>query len=242
MKFDQTLQSGRLIQRYKRFLADIDIAESSIDNKEITIHCPNTGAMTGCNVPGSKVWYSTSANAKRKYPNTWELLETTKGDWACINTALANKLVEEAIEGGVVEALRDYSSLLREVRYGEENSRIDILLSGHTVDQRVCYIEVKSVTLLMDNQVGMFPDAVSTRGQKHLRELMGMVEAGHRAVLFFCVNHTGIERVRPADHIDPEYGQLLRQAAKAGVEILAYRADISSHEIVLTRPIPVDLK
>lgn len=241
MKFDQTLQSGLLIRRYKRFLADICVEEADTPAKEITIHCPNTGAMTGCNVPGSRVWFSTSDNAKRKYPNTWELLETPEGDWACINTALANKLTEEAINAGLVDSLNGYQSLSREVRYGDEKSRIDILLSDHEQDHRNCYIEVKSVTLLTDNHVGMFPDAVSTRGQKHLRELMVMAEAGHRAVLFFCVNHTGIERVRPADHIDPAYGQLLRQAADKGVEVLAYSADISSTEIVLVRRLPVEL-
>ena len=132
LKFDQKLQSGLLIKRYKRFLADVDIV--SVDAKgatpqEITIHCPNTGAMTGCNVPGSRVWFSVSNNAKRKYPNTWELLETPEGDWACINTALANRLVEEAITNGVIDDLKGYDSLAREVRYGEERSRIDILLS-----------------------------------------------------------------------------------------------------------------
>lgn len=246
MKFEQKLQSGLLIKRYKRFLADIDIAGIDIAGlaapaKELTIHCPNTGAMTGCNVPGGRVWFSASDNPKRKYPNTWELLETPEGDWACINTALANTLVEEAITNGVIAELKGYESLAREVRYGEEKSRIDILLSGNPEDPRACYIEVKSVTLLTDNHTGMFPDAVSTRGQKHLRELMTMVELGHRAVLLFCVNHTGIERVRPADHIDPEYGQLLRQAAESGVEILAYGADISNTEIQLVREIPVEL-
>ncbi len=241
MKFDQKLQSGLLVKRYKRFLADIELVGAEATAEELTIHCPNTGAMTGCNVPGSRVWFSTSDNAKRKYPNTWELLETPEDDWACINTSMANKLVEEAIASEVIDTLKDYGTLAREVRYGEEKSRIDILLSDHPKDSRACYIEVKSVTLLMGNGVGMFPDAVSTRGQKHLRELMSMVEAGHRAMLFFCVNHTGIECVRPADHIDPEYGQLLRQASEKGVEVLAYRADISSSEIVLVRKIPVEL-
>lgn len=241
MKFEQTLASGLLIKRYKRFLADIDISGDNTPDQVITIHCPNTGAMTGCNVPGSRVWFSASDNPKRKYPNTWELLETQEGDWACINTALANKLVEEAIESGVIDALGGYELLAREVRYGEEKSRIDILLSGHPKDARDCYIEVKSVTLLMDDGIGMFPDAVSARGQKHLRELMSMVEAGHRAVLLFCVNHTGIERVRPADHIDAEYGELLRQAAGKGVEVMAYGAEISNTEIRLVSEIPVEL-
>lgn len=240
MKFDGKLQSGRLIKRYKRFLADIEVGNEMTPH-EITIHCPNTGAMTGCNEPGSRVWFSTSDNAKRKYPNTWELLETLEGDWACINTGLANKLVEESIIENRIEELKGYDALSKEVRYGEEKSRIDLLLSAHRTDPRSCYIEVKSVTLLADDCIGMFPDAVSARGQKHLRELMAMVEAGHRAVLFFCVNHTGIERVRPADHIDPEYGRLLREASERGVEILAYKAEISNTEIKLVQSLPVEL-
>ncbi len=241
MKFENKLQWGRLIRRYKRFLADVSVTQASGESVEITIHCPNTGAMTGCGVPGSRVWFSQSDNAKRKYPHTWELVETAQGETACVNTAMANKLVEEAIANNKIKALQGYGSLAREVRYGDEKSRIDLLLQDHPVDPRLCYIEVKSVTLLLENQLGMFPDAVSTRGQKHLRELMAMVDAGHRAVLFFCVNHTGIERVCPADQIDPEYGRLLRQAAQQGVEILAYRADISPTAIALAHSVPVDL-
>ena len=207
----------------------------------VTIHCPNTGAMTGCNISGDQVWFSTSDNVKRKYPFTWEILKTGQNDWVCINTGMANKLVEEAVSDCVIEELKGYEVLAREVRYGEEKSRIDFLLTKHITDFRPCYVEVKSVTLLTLGNVGMFPDAVSTRGQKHLRELISMVDAGHRAVLFFCVNHTGIERVKPADHVDPEYGRLLRLAASKGVEILAYRADISQAGMKLKRPIPVEL-
>lgn len=241
MKFNQPLQTGVLIRRYKRFLADIHINDSEGQQQALTIHCPNTGAMTGCDVPGSRVWFSTSDNAKRKYPNTWELAETVEGDWICVNTMLANKLVEEAIQLGCIASLEGYSDLAKEVRYGDEKSRIDLFLTGHESDHRDCYIEVKSVTLLTENQRGMFPDAVSTRGQKHLRELMSMVEAGHRAVLLFCVNHTGIKCVSPADTVDPEYGLLLRQAAAMGVEVLAYGAEISNTEIKLTAPLPVEL-
>jgi len=247
LKFDQKLQSGILIKRYKRFLADIEITNDKGCFEELTIHCPNTGAMTGCNVPGSQVWFSTSGNPKRKYPHTWEILQTAEGYKACVNTLLANKLVEEAIIDQKIHELKGYESLAREVRYGEEKSRIDFLLSDNSNDERPCYIEVKSVTLLMDSEstgephVGMFPDAVSTRGQKHLRELIAMVDAGFRAVLLFCVNHTGINKVRPADHVDPEYGRLLRLASEKGVEILAYGADMSESEITITHTVPVDL-
>ena len=247
MKFDQKLQSGTLIKRYKRFLADVKITNNKGVSKVLTIHCPNTGAMTGCNVPGSQVWFSSSSNPKRKYPNTWEILQTVEGDKACVNTLLANKLIEEAIVGHKINELKEYISLAREVRYGEEKSRIDFLLSDNPDDARLCYVEVKSVTLLMgreltdEQHIGMFPDAVSVRGQKHLRELISMKEAGCRSVLLFCVNHSGIKKVRPADHIDPEYGRLLRLAAEKGVEILAYGAVISESEITITHAVPVDL-
>ncbi len=142
MKFAQPLQAGKLIKRYKRFLADIEL-----DNNEVrTIHCANTGAMTGCAEPDSTVWYSTSDNAKRKYPNSWELTQTLNNDWICVNTAQANRLVEEAIRNDVIDELTGYTSLRAEVKYGAENSRIDLLLESET--RPSCYIEVKSVTLL----------------------------------------------------------------------------------------------
>lgn len=247
LKFDQRLESGVLIKRYKRFLADIEIINDKGLPETLTIHCPNTGAMTGCNIPGSQVWFSASDNPKRKYPNTWEILQTAEGHKACVNTLRANKLVEEAIVDHKIHELNGYASLAREVRYGEEKSRIDLFLSDHSADEPPCYIEVKSVTLLMDEafvgkpHVGMFPDAVSTRGQKHLRELITMKEAGFRSVLLFCVNHTGIEEVRPADHVDPNYGRLLRLAAEKGVEIFAYGSEMSKSEITITGAIPVDL-
>jgi len=251
LKFDQKLQSGTLIKRYKRFLADIEFINDKGLSTELTIHCPNTGAMTGCNIPGSQVWFSTSANTKRKYPYTWEILQTVEGHKACVNTLLANKLVEEAITCHKIHELKGYASLAREVRYGEEKSRIDFLLTDHADDARLCYVEVKSVTLFIgeglnrelvgETSIGMFPDAVSVRGQKHLRELIAMVEAGYRSVLLFCVNHTGIKKVQPADHIDPVYGQLLRLAAKKGVEVLAYGTEISETGIIINHTVPVDL-
>ncbi|KPA52919.1 transcriptional regulator [Photobacterium leiognathi subsp. mandapamensis] len=228
MKFAQPLQAGKLIKRYKRFLADIEL-----DNNEVrTIHCANTGAMTGCAEPSSTVWYSTSDNAKRKYPNSWELTQTLNNDWICVNTAQANRLVEEAIRNDVIDELTGYTSLRAEVKYGAENSRIDLLLESET--RPPCYIEVKSVTLLGENRQGYFPDAVTTRGQKHLRELTEMVEQGYRSVLFFAVLHSGIDSVSVADHIDPIYAQLLKQAVKAGVEVICYKAALNTEQITLT--------
>lgn len=227
-----SLVKARLIKRYKRFLADV-ILESG---EQVTVHCPNTGAMTGCAEPGSKVWLSTSDNPKRKYSNTWELVQTPENYMACIHSAKANDLVKEAIEAGVIKELQGYDSIRTEVKYGKEKSRIDLLLER---DAQQCYIEVKSVTLLLDDSLGVFPDAVSDRGRKHLRELIEMVQQGHRAVLFFCVQHTGIKRVAPADAIDQKYGDTFREAIAAGVEVLAYQADISPELICLHKPLPI---
>ncbi|EGA66826.1 DNA/RNA nuclease SfsA [Vibrio brasiliensis] len=231
MKFEPILEPAVLIKRYKRFLADITLPDGS----ERTIHCANTGAMTGCATPGNKVWYSTSDNPKRKYPNSWELSETATGHRICINTARANQLAVEAIESGTIKELQGYDQLQTEVKYGNENSRIDILLNSENKPK--CYIEVKSVTLLDEDESGQgfFPDAVTTRGQKHLRELAQMAQNGSRAVLLFTVLHSGIEKVSPAHHIDANYSQLLKYAQEQGVEVLCYKAELSHHEIKLVK-------
>ncbi|MCL1089947.1 DNA/RNA nuclease SfsA [Shewanella profunda] len=228
MHFEPALQQGRLLKRYKRFLADIKLADGS----EITIHCPNTGSMRNCLFPDETVWFSTSANPKRKYAYTWELMSTSDGGLIGIHSGNANALAEEAINSGIIKELTGYESLSREVKYGDENSRIDILLQG--AQKPDCYIEVKSCTLLEDGQ-GFFPDAVSLRGQKHLRELMYMASLGHRAVLLFVVQHSEIFSVAPAAHIDPEYAKLLKMSVLAGVEVLAYRCEISPTEIRLAQ-------
>ncbi|MGF1799436.1 DNA/RNA nuclease SfsA [Vibrio gigantis] len=236
MHFNPPLESATLIKRYKRFLTDIQLPDGS----ERTIHCANTGAMTGCATPGNTVWYSTSDNAKRKYPNSWEISETDKGHRICVNTARANQLAVEAIENKTIVELLGYNALRTEVKYGSENSRIDILLEDN--EKPPCYIEVKSVTLLDEQETstkgqGFFPDAVTTRGQKHLRELTEMVESGNRAVLLFTVLHSGIEKVSAAHHIDAKYSLLLKQAQDAGVEVLCYKAELSSTQIQLKQAI-----
>jgi sugar fermentation stimulation protein A len=237
--FDPPLQPGILLRRYKRFLADIE----TDTGEPRTLHCPNTGSMLNCCEPGSTIWYLDSGNLARKYPCTWELLQTAAGHYVCINTARANGMVEEAIAQGIIVELQGYTRCLREVRYGQESSRIDLCLdSPGNVEVSPCYVEVKNVTLAGEGGMGYFPDAVSLRGQKHLRELMAMKAVGMRAVLVFCVAHTGIEAVKPADHIDPTYGRLLRAAADAGVEVLAYRAHISPLAMKLERRVPVDLR
>lgn len=230
-----------LLRRYKRFLADVRLP----DGRELTIHCPNTGSMKNCVVPESPCWYSVSPSQTRKYPQTLELVTIPGGHLAGVNTARTNELVETALRAEVITELRGYQMLRREVVYGSEKSRIDFLLSEQSLDgnpdARPCYLEVKNVTLMEAEGEGFFPDAVSERGSKHLRELMSMVEHGHRAVLLFCVQHTGIQSVRAAAHIDAVYANTLRAARAAGVEVIAYAAAIKpeQHSIVLDRSLPV---
>lgn len=222
MQLQKKLQVGVLRKRYKRFLADI----TTEAGETITIHCPNTGSMKNCQEPGSKVWYSDSENPKRKYVCTWDFVEVDKSHIVGINTGLANKLVHEAIASDRIDELAGYESLRTEVAYGEQKSRIDLLLEGTASDPAaLCYVEVKNVSLGLGDGLGSFPDAVTTRGQKHLQELLHMHTLGHRAVLLFCVQHSGIQRITPADNIDPEYGRLLREVVSKGVEVLAYRAE-----------------
>ncbi|MBD1568659.1 DNA/RNA nuclease SfsA [Aliivibrio sp. S10_S31] len=235
MKFEPELESGKLIKRYKRFLADIKLE----DNSERTIHCANTGAMTGCAEPDSTVFFSTSSNLKRKYPNSWELSVTENNHTICVNTLRANQLVVEAIQEQNIKELTEYDELKTEVKYGSESSRIDILLTGKSLPD--CYIEVKSVTLLSESGQGFFPDAVTTRGQKHLRELSEMAQLGHKAILFFAVLHSGIEKVSIAHHIDQQYHSLLIDAIENGVNILCYQAEMSSKEMKIVRKLPFSI-
>ncbi|WP_166269782.1 DNA/RNA nuclease SfsA [Marinobacter caseinilyticus] len=241
MTFTSQLIEGRLIKRYKRFLADVCLPDGAI----VTAHCPNTGSMSGCKPEQGRVWLTANDDPKRKLRYTWELVEAQPGMLACINTARPNHQARSAIEQGRIAGLSGYRLCRPEVRYGQEKSRIDLHLSGHD-EWADAWVEVKNVTLC-EGGTGYFPDAVTTRGQKHLRELMGQAAAGERAVLLFCVNHTGIQRVRPADHIDPTYGRLLREAADAGVEILAWQADLMvggepSGSLALVRSVPVNLE
>ena len=217
------LKKATLLKRYKRFLADVILE----DGTTTTIHVANTGAMTGCADEGDTVWYSTSDNPKRKYPFSWEYTQKPNGDLICVNTIRANQFVEQALLAKSIPALNSYNSLKREVKYGEENSKIDFLLK--TENQADTYIEVKSVTLLQ-HELGYFPDAVSTRGQKHLRELIEVCQQGQRAVLLFAVLHAGITSVQAAAHIDKKYTELLKQAKLNGVEILAFKANFTLDE------------
>ncbi len=230
--FTTSLIEGVLIKRYKRFLADVSLPDGTV----VTAHTPNTGSMRGCAEPGSRVWLRDSGNPKRTYPLSWELVETPFGALVGINTGLSNQLVREAIECESIKELRGFKDIRTEVRYGVEQSRIDLLLENGS--ERRCYVEVKNVTMV-ESGIALFPDAVSKRGSRHLRELMAVVAAGHRAVIFFCVQREDATQVRPADHIDPEYGQTLRLAVARGVEPLAYAATVSLKGITLELSLPV---
>lgn len=235
MRFDPPLEEGRLLRRYKRFLADIETASG----EALTIHCPNTGSMLNCMVAGGRVWFSRSSDPKRKLPGTWELSETPQGRLACVNTARANALVEEALRDGVIAELDGFAALRREVAYGEERSRADFRLDYAA---GAAFVEVKSVTLGFDGTpVAAFPDARTERGSKHLRELASLARQGIRAVQLYCVNLAGIEAVRPAAEIDPHYAAALQAAVAAGVEVLAYGAELSPAGIRLRRRLEVIL-
>ncbi|EPJ78220.1 MAG: DNA/RNA nuclease SfsA [Pseudomonas sp.] len=231
MRFSPELEQGVLVLRYKRFLADIETASGEL----LTIHCPNTGSMFNCMMPGGRVWFSRSSDPKRKLPGTWEISETPQGRLACINTGRANHLVEEALRAGVISELNGFTGLKREVAYGQEKSRVDFRLD---YPAGPAFVEVKSVTLGFDGSpVAAFPDAVTLRGARHLRELASLARDGVRAVLLYCVNLTGVEAVRPAAEIDPGYAAALREAMAAGVEVLAYGVQLTAEEIFIDRPL-----
>ena len=231
MQFEGLIE-GRLLRRYKRFLADVELP----GGEQITVHCPNTGAMTGCAEPGNRVWLSTSDSKTRKYPQTWELVQTPTG-MACVHSARANQVVREAFAAGRIVGFEGFPDIRSEVKYGQ-GSRADLLLQG--ASGRV-FVEVKSVTLCLDGGQGVFPDAVSERGRKHLEELQAILDANTRAVLFFCVFHQGIDRVSAAGEIDPRYRDALEQAMAAGVEVLAWRATIAPGGIELQQALPFTL-
>lgn len=226
------LVTGTLVKRYQRFLADVRLDDGSL----VTAHCPNSGSMRGCATPGSRVWLSRSDRNGRRHPYTWELV-WADGVLVGINTAYPNQLVREGIEGGALPMLAGYGTIRSEVPYGVERSRIDLLLEG---EQGRCWVEVKNVTLV-EGGCALFPDAVTVRGQKHLRELMAMVRQGDRGVIVFVVQRPDAGVVSPADRIDPAYGDLLRRAAREGVEPIACRARVTTTEITLAEILPVML-
>tara|TARA_B100001123_G_C14988285_1_gene898519 strand:- start:7 stop:693 length:687 start_codon:yes stop_codon:yes gene_type:complete len=201
------------LKRYKRFLADI---ENSKGRKE-TVYCPNTGAMTGCDIPNSKAWISDSYNDQRKYRKTLEFVETFEGIIG-IRSVIANKLVEEAIANGVLIGSGTLEFVRSEPKIPGQNGRFDFLYSQR--DQEI-YIEVKSVSWLVDKQVGIFPDSVSARALKHIDALCKVREDGHRSMLIFCAQHTGIKEIKTALETDPDYCDALAMAIDLGVEVRA---------------------
>ena len=228
MQFEPPLIRGHLVCRYKRFLADVRLG----DGQEITAHCPNPGSMLDVGIPGRPVALSHSDNPARKLAYTWEMIELD-GSWVAVHTGRTNALAEEALTAGRIEELAGFARLRREVRQGA--SRLDFELEG--ADGKRTFVEVKNVTLTDGSHRAIFPDSVTARGQKHLRELMALAAAGHRAVMLFVVNRNDCDEFSPADEIDPEYGKLLRQAASQGVEILAYRTRVSPKQVTVDRSI-----
>lgn len=229
MRFDSALAEGRLIRRYKRFLADVRLADGSV----VTAHCPNPGSMQSCMIDGGRVWLSWSDRATRRLPYTWEIAQVGRAR-IFVNPLRANDLVAEAIIGGRIPELALYPSLEREVKVGQ--SRIDLMLVRK--GER-CYVEVKSATLGLGAGRAAFPDSVTARGTKHLEELIVLRRQGHRAVLFFCVNRSDARSVEPAEHVDPVYARTLRRAAQKGVELMAYRTRVSVTGVAIASKVPV---
>jgi len=228
MQFETPLEAATLIKRYKRFLADVTTDEG----KEITVHCPNSGSMRGCSTPGSRVMLSTSPNLKRKYPQTFEMVQ--EGDtWIGVNTMLTNKIVAEAILEGRIQELQNIDTLTREV-VTSKSSRLDLLLER---GKEKIYVEIKNCSLVEDGWA-MFPDAVTARGTKHLNELASLVEQGHQGIIFFCIQRTDADRFRPAAHIDPLYAETLVEVSKKGVQILVYQAEVLPESIIIQKSIP----
>ena len=228
MQFSAPLQPAVLLKRYQRFLADVQCA----DGQQITVHCPNTGSMLTCSTPGSRVYLSRSNNPARKYPNTLELIEEN-GTLIGINTSRTNSLVQEAIQNDIIGELDRPTKIQREVRTSA-GCRLDLALHFGSA---LTYVEIKSCTFV-DNGIAMFPDAVTTRGHKHLLELADLVDRGHGGAVFFLVQRSDARHFRPASHIDPLYSATLKKVYERGVAILVYQAELTPKEIIVSTPLP----
>ncbi len=224
---------GTLIKRYKRFLADV-----ALENGEtITSHCPNSGTMKACSEPGRPVYLSFHDNPKRKLKYTWEIIDMPSS-LVGVNTIVPNRLVKKSIETGMVKALKGYDKIKAEVKAGK-NSRLDLLLTKQSGSNK-CWVEVKNCTLVEDREA-CFPDAVTARGLKHLKELQKLTAQGDRCVMFYLVQRMDADVFHPADHIDPAYGKELRKAVENNVEILVYDVKMDLKQIFLNKAIPVKL-
>ena len=233
MKFERPILTGIIQNRYKRFFADILLD----DGNTITAHVPNTGSMKTCWSPGWKSLVTCHNNPKRKLPYTLEMIHNGKS-WIGINTFRPNKMAVSAVEDGTIKELGGYRKIQTECNRGR--SRIDLLLDDGPPKFPRCYVEIKNVTLA-EKETALFPDAVTTRGQKHLRELMKIKREGHRAVMLFVVQREDVHSFSCADAIDPVYGKLLRDAQELRVELLAYQCSLSNKGITIKQPLSVNL-
>jgi sugar fermentation stimulation protein A len=232
LKWETPLKEATLLKRYKRFLADC-----TVDGEEFTVHVPNTGSMQSCWEPHWKCAISTSSNPARKMAHTLEL--TWNGEsWIGVNTANANKLVKLWLSQNLIPELSNYKTIQPEKKIGE--SRVDFYLENHS-NLPSCYVEVKNVTLKLDG-VAQFPDSVTERGQKHIRELMHLKSLGHRAVMLFVVQREDVASFRPAQSLDPQYSNLLKEAHSRGVEILVYQCKMGLHELGMGKSLPFELE
>ena len=237
MRFPKPLIPATLVKRYKRFLADVVLP----DGTTVTAHVANPGAMTGLAAPGSRVWLSKSDSKTRKLPHSWELVEVDLGagsELVGVNTGHPNPLVGAALAAGAIPELAGYASIRREVKYGR-NSRIDILLED--AKRGLCYVEIKNVHMMRKLGRAEFPDCVTERGAKHLRELADMVQQGHRAVMIYLVQRNDAKSFQLAPDLDPTYAESFGLAAAAGVEAIALKCRLSPLEIVVEKELPIKL-
>ena len=232
MEFAVPLIRGRLVRRYKRFLADVTLD----DGREVTAHCANPGSMMSLNAPGLPVWLEPSTDPKRKLAFSWKLCELPEGHFAGIDTATPNRIVGEALRAGLIPELAAYGAVRPEVRYGAR-SRVDFLLRGDGLPD--AFVEVKNVHLRRTGDLAEFPDCVTVRGATHLEELARMAETGARAVMLYVVQRTDCARVAMAADLDPGYARAFADARSRGVEALAWGCAISPEGVRLERPLPV---
>ena len=230
MRFESPLVPARLLRRYKRFLADAVLE----DGREVTAHCPNPGAMLGLAEPGARIWLEPDDNPRRRLAFAWRLVELPGGHWAGIDTAVPNRVVAEALRAGTIPQLAAYRTVRAEQRYGAR-SRVDFLLDGPGFPD--AYVEVKNVHLRREREWAEFPDCVTARGARHLRELAAVREAGGRAVILYVVQRTDCRRFRLARDIDPAYGQAHDLARAAGVETLCHATRIGTDGVSLAGPL-----
>lgn len=232
MRFPTPLVPGRLVRRWNRFLSEVTLESGEL----VRAHCPNPGSMMGLKEPGLKVWLEPNDNPKKKLKYGWRLVEFENGHWSGIDTAVPNRVVKEALEARQIAELAAYTGVRPEVAYGEK-SRVDFLLSEPGLPD--AYVEVKNVHLLRSGDLAEFPDSVTTRGARHLRELSDMVAGGHRAVMLYLVQRTDCARLALARDLDPAYGLAFDAARSAGVEMLCYGTRVTQDGVWLDRPLVI---